>query len=230
MPPEIKTVRTDDLFGGLNDYERKHAPSELHVCGDLTLLDTPRVSVIGTRSPSPEGVKRTRQLCRDLVKEGVTIVSGLAKGVDRVAHETALELGGRTIAVIGTGIDVAYPRAHADLQRRIAERHLLVSQFPSGTPGKRTNFPQRNRTMALLSSATVIVEAGETSGTKSQGWEALRLARPLFITRSVADREDLSWPKEMIAYGGTVLTEVKQVLDVLPPASSEQDDVQAIAI
>lgn len=132
--------------------------------------------------------------------------SGLAEGIDTAAHTTAIESGGRTIAVLGPPLDQAYPASNRGLQERIAERDLLVSQFRSGAPVRQKNFPMRNRTMALLTDATVIVEAGEKSGTLHQGWEALRLGRTLFLMESVAADPRLCWPKEMIAYGAQVLS------------------------
>jgi DNA processing protein len=147
-------------------------------------------------------------------------VSGLARGIDTVAHSVAIEAGGRTLAVLGTPLDAVYPREDALLQRRIMAEHLAVSQFPPGELVRRTNCPRRNRTVALLSHATVIVEAGDGSGTLWQGWEALRLGRPLFIPRTVAELTDLRWPREMLKYGAEVLAAVKQVLNRLPPRLS----------
>lgn len=140
-----------------------------------------------------------------LVRHGITVVSGLAEGIDAVAHETAIAAGGRTIAVLGTSLDEAYPAANSDLLERIKREHLAVSQFPAGYGFKRENFPRRNRTMALISDATVIVEAGAKSGTRHQGWEALRLGRLVFIMENVAANEALSWPRELIGYGAQVL-------------------------
>jgi DNA processing protein len=115
--------------------------------------------------------------------------------------------GGRTIAVLGTPLDRAYPRENAELQDRIAREHLVVSQFPPGSPTRRWNFPFRNRLMALVSSFTVIVEAGDSSGALSQGWEALRLGRRLHLTRSVYDDAALRWPRDMERYGAQVLSD-----------------------
>lgn len=146
----------------------------------------------------------------------MVIVSGLAAGIDTAAHEETIKHGGRTIAVLGTPLDEAHPPANALLQRRLMEEHLVVSQFPAGHPTLRSNFPRRNRTMALLCHASVIVEAGESSGTLSQGWEALRLNRPLFILKSVFENAELTWPQEMVAYGAHVLQDVEQLFDELP--------------
>jgi DNA processing protein len=202
-----QTVTPEALIGTLNEVERKNAPRVLYIAGDVDLFSRgPRVSVVGTRHPSEDGFRRARRLTKALVEKKIIVVSGLADGIDTEAHVTAIEGGGRTIAVLGTGLDRSFPPENAPLLERIMKEHLAISQFQPGTPPKRTNFPQRNRTMALLSDATVIVEAGEGSGTLHQGWEALRLGRPLFLLESLAHRADLTWPAEMIRYGAQVLS------------------------
>lgn len=218
-PHDVVETTTEELLGPLNEVERKNAPTRLFLAGDRELLRTvPRVSVIGTRRPTPAGRKRAEILCRALVEQRVVVVSGLAEGIDAIAHRTAIDAGGRTIAVLGTPLDRAYPKANAPLQDEIAARHLAVSEFSSGTPTRKSNFPRRNRTMALISHATVIVEAGRTSGTVHQGWEALRLGRPLFLLESLAKSANLGWPQEMLDYGARVLRreEIDSLFEVLP--------------
>ena len=217
LPPDIVTLDTARVMGSLNDYERRHAPEHLYACGDLTLLQAPaRVAVVGSRKASLPGRKRVERLVSGLVDHGVVIVSGLAAGIDTAAHEETLKRGGRTIAVLGTPLDEVHPAANASLQERLMREHLVVTQFAIGHPTLRSNFPRRNRTMALLCDASVIVEAGESSGTLSQGWEALRLNRPLFILKSVFENTTLTWPAEMQEYGAQVLEDLDQILDVLP--------------
>lgn len=212
----------EQVLGPLNEVERKNAPHKLFLAGDVALLQHgPRVSVVGTRKPSAEAVARARALVAALVGRGMTVASGLAEGIDTVAHEEALANGGRTIAVIGTPLEQAYPMRNRDLQERLKKDQLVVSQFAPGTPLQKKNFPMRNRTMALLSDATVIVEAREKSGTLHQGWEALRLGRLLFLMESVARDAALSWPKEMIRYGAQVLSRenLDLVLEEMPELS-----------
>lgn len=216
-PPEVVVLDPARVMGGLNEYEKRHAPDQLFACGDTGLLRAPaRVAVVGSRKASLPGRKRVAKLVQALVEREVVIVSGLAAGIDTAAHEETLKCGGRTIAVLGTPLDEAHPAANARLQAVLMEHHLVVTQFPSGHPTLRSNFPRRNRTMALLCHASVIVEAGESSGTLSQGWEALRLNRPLFILRSVFENRDLTWPEEMRKYGAQVLEDAEQILDILP--------------
>ena len=214
--PAVPELPIEDALGPLNEFEKQHAPKRLFLQGDRALLRRVKVSIVGSRRPSEEGVKRAARLARELVGHNVVVVSGLALGIDVAAHRAAIDAGGRTIAVIGTPLDDVHPRAHRELQAEIARRHLVVSQFASGYPVLPRNFPMRNRTMALIVDASVIVEAGEGSGTLSQGWEALRLARPLFIMRSVVETSGLRWAAEMVDYGARVLTTPADLLERLP--------------
>jgi DNA processing protein len=172
--------------------------------------------MVGARDATRDGLRRAARLARILAEHGVIVVSGLARGIDTAAHRAAIAAGGSTIAVLGTPLDKAYPRDNAKLQRQIAERHLLVSQFPPGAATRPEHFTMRNRTMALVSDASVIVEAGDSSGSLVQGWETLRLARPLFFLKSIASRRDLTWPAKMAGYGAQPLAQPEELLDVLP--------------
>lgn len=220
--PEERTPR--DLLGPLNDVEEKYAPDRIYVRGDTSLLSRgPRVAVIGTRDVSEDGLARARRVAALIVKHKGVVVSGLAAGVDRSAHETAIARGGSTIAVIGTGFDRAYPMEHADLQETIARDHLLVTQFARGVPIEKGNFVRRNRLMALLSHASIIIEAKDSSGTLSQGWEMLRLGRSLFLLQSLVNNTDLSWPKEMLRYGAMVLSDPSELEEWLDQWSDIAD-------
>ena len=179
-------------------------PAELfYYQGSLDLIAAKSVAVVGTRKPSDDGIARTKKLVRSLLKDNFTIVSGLAQGIDTAAHTAAIEDGGQTIAVLGTPIHRAYPAANRTLQSQIAEHHLLLSQVPveryEAQPDVRQNrwfFPERNKTMSAISEATIIIEAGNTSGTLVQAREALRQGRKLFILNSCFERGDLSWPEK----------------------------------
>jgi DNA processing protein len=212
-----RALKASEALGPLNEVEDRYAPDTLYLRGDPTLLQgAPRVSIVGSRDASEEGMRRARKLAQLLAKETVTVVSGLAKGVDAAAHLGAMEAGGNTIAVLGTPLNRVYPREHAELQATIGRDHLLVSQFPEGHPITKKNFPRRNRVMALISHATVIVEAREGSGCLSQAWEAVRLGRPLFLMRSTLEIEGLSWPEGLLDYGAYVLDDIESLLPVLP--------------
>lgn len=215
-----KQLHPEDLLGTLNDLEEKYSPETLYIRGDEQLMHgTRRVSIVGSRKPSPEGAKRAKRLARLLVEQNTVIVSGLAEGIDSIAHRTAIDCGGRTIAVIGTPLERCYPAKNAPLQEEIAQHHLLVSQFAPGTKTFPSHFPERNRVMALLSHATVIVEASEKSGTRHQGWEAIRLGRPLYIAQSLIDAQLAPWIDEQLAYGAQPLNEetFQELLEQIPP-------------
>ena len=212
---EYSTVTPEQLIGPLNEVEEKNAPKELFVRGDTGLFLTgPSVSIVGSREASEKGLIRAAALSRMLVERGVNVVSGLAEGIDTAAHLSAIEHGGRTIAVIGTPVNEVYPKKNKELQELIAKEHLLVSQFRRGVPTRPSNFPMRNRTMALLSDATVIVEAKDKSGSLHQGWEAQRLGRPLFIMESAVQNDELDWPKEFLRYGAQILTKEPETVDL----------------
>jgi DNA processing protein len=211
------TLTPDELLGPLNDVERKFAPRQVFAAGPMDVpLPRPRVAIVGSRKPSSEGYNAATEIAKTLSKRGVVIVSGLATGIDTAAHKATIDAGGRTIAVLGTSLNNVYPKENSQLQNEIATNHLAVSQFPVGYPTRPENFVMRNRTMALISNASIIVEAGESSGSLHQGWEALRLGRPLFIWKSIFKVSSLTWPKQMMSYGALELDDPSRVLDVLP--------------
>ncbi len=203
-----QTVEPEMLLGQLNEVEKKFALSVLYYKGNLDHVRTfPTVSVIGARKASPEGILRTNKLVKKLVDKSIVIVSGLAEGIDTAAHTSCIKLGGKTIGVIGTPLDAYYPKQNKELQNEIATNHLLLSQFEFGNVVKPQNFPMRNKTMALISKATIIIEAKEKSGCLYQATEALRLGRELYITKSCVDDLSLTWPSKMLNSGAKVLTE-----------------------
>lgn len=158
------------------------------------------VAVVGTRSASAEGRSRARRLSRELTANGYPVVSGLARGIDATAHVSALEASGVTHAVLGTGIDHVFPAQHQDLARRIIEcgGSLLTQFFPTQGPARWT-FPLRNRVMSGLTMATVVVEGGETSGSRIQATRALEHGRPVFLMRSLVDSH--AWAQELVEEG-----------------------------
>ena len=215
-----------ELLGELNEVERKFAPKSLFVAGNADILNQrPRVSIVGIRKASTEGVLRAKKLARLVVERGGVVVSGLAMGIDTAAHTSAIAAKGFTVAVIGTPLNEVYPKENANLQRLIQENHLCISQFPVGYPTQPKNFPMRNRTMALISDATVIVEAADGSGSISQAWEALRLGRGLFISQSLVKNASLTWPQEVMAYGAEVLSDdsIEEFFDSLPTRISPME-------
>ncbi|MFC3692132.1 DNA-processing protein DprA [Chenggangzhangella methanolivorans] len=197
--------RFDVRVFGEADYPNKLRdatyPIELlYFQGNWDLVHSRSVAVVGTRKPSEDGIARARQLAKKLVADDFTVVSGLAEGIDTAAHQATIAAGGSTIAVIGTPLGHVYPKANRDLQSQIAKNHLVISQVPleryeaQNPKVNRFFFPERNKTMSAISEATIIVEAGETSGTLIQAREALKQGRKLFILNSCFERADLTWP------------------------------------
>ncbi len=217
VPRKFLTLTPEKLLGPLNDVEKKYAPQEIFAAGPMEIpLPRPRLAIVGSRKASITGLKAAADIAKTLSKRGVVIVSGLAEGVDTAAHTATIEERGRTIGVIGTSLDRVYPRENSKLQDEMMTNHLVISQFPIGYPTRPENFVMRNRTMALIANASIIVEADETSGSLHQGWEALRLGRPLFIWKSILNNPSLSWPKKMMGYGALELDDLEQVVDALP--------------
>ena len=201
----------------LNDVESKFAPERIFYSGSMGIpLSCPRVSIIGSRDAADDDALEARKITRKLVENRVIIVSGLARGIDAAAHNAAIEHSGKTIAVIGTPLDKTYPKEHIDLQEDIMKNHLAISQYPVGHSTTPKDFVLRNRTMALISDATVIVKAGESSGSLHQGWETLRIGRPLFIHKQATRNNNLMWPQKMIKYGAMMLEDPSDILENIP--------------
>lgn len=164
-------------------------PPFVFVSGRLTSADRRAIAVVGARVASEHGVWAAREIAEHLVDRGYTVVSGLAAGIDGAAHTAALARGGRTLAVIGTGLRRSYPPQHADLQRRIASECAVISQFWPDAPPSRRSFPMRNAVMSGLSLATIVVEASLTSGSRIQARLALEHGRPVFLLESLLGHE-----------------------------------------
>jgi DNA processing protein len=175
-------------------------PPLIFLAGRLQATDARAVAVVGARRATPAGVARARAIASHLAERGYTVASGLAAGIDTAAHMAALSSGGRTIAVIGTGLHRSYPPENAALQRAIAAQCAVVSQFWPDAPPTRRTFPLRNATMSGLSLATVIVEAAHTSGSRMQARLALEQGRPVFLLDSLLQQE---WAKAFARRPGT---------------------------
>lgn len=186
--------------------------------------DSRAIAVVGTRIATPEGTKRAYRLAKGLAAAGVTVISGLAKGIDSFAHLGALRAGGRTVAVVGTGIDRVYPAEHTALADSIvAAGCAIVSQFFPGHAPRKWTFPLRNVTMSGLSIATVVVEAGATSGAKMQAEAALRHGRAVFLPSSLVRAH--KWARQLVSEGiaGTAAVEISstdQLLDYIDLAAT----------
>lgn len=187
--------------------------------GNLELLRGKSLAIVGSRKASEEGLKRTRTIVRELVKNNITIASGLAEGIDTMAHLSALHYGGNTFAVIGTPINQYYPKKNKDLQDYLAKYFLVVSQVPfikyskQGIYGNRLFFPERNKTMSALTEGTIIVEAGETSGSLIQAKAAIDQGRKLFILESCFNNTKISWPSKFEKLGAIRVRNMNDIMD-----------------
>jgi DNA processing protein len=193
-------------------------PAVLFARGDPVLARGPGVAVIGSRKATPYGRDATRLLATGVARAGYVIISGLARGIDREAHEAALACGGRTVAVVGCGIDVVYPHGHEALQERIAVEGLLLSEFLPGEPPRGHNFPKRNRLIAALAQAVLVVEASATSGAIRTVDSALELGRDVFAVPGPIGRETSEGTNRLIQSGAKLIASVPDVLDELRTA------------
>jgi DNA processing protein len=195
--------------------------------GDSALLSQPAVAVVGARACSPYGAQVARRLGRELAAAGVVVVSGLARGVDGEAHRGALETQGHTVAVLGCGIDRDYPAAHAGLARAIAERSLLVSEYEPGVEPAPWRFPARNRIVAGLCAATVVVEAREQSGALITADFALEEGREVFAVPGEITSSLSAGTNGLLRLGATPLTTAEDVLESLGIAAPAEETVPA---
>jgi DNA processing protein len=191
-------------------------PERLYLRGQpADTLARPAVAVVGARSCSPYGAQVARELGRALGGAGVVVVSGLARGIDGEAHRGALAGGGLTLAVLGCGIDRDYPRSHAELARRIAESGLIVSEYPPGVEPAPWRFPARNRIIAALALATVVVEARERSGALITADFALELGRDVFAVPGEITSALSNGTNDLLRQGAAPLLSAEDVLAVL---------------
>jgi DNA processing protein len=190
-------------------------PPLLYVRGALKSEDTWAVAVVGTRRVSTYGRQVAEDIGSYLAANGVTVVSGLARGVDAIVHQAALRAGGRTIAVMGCGVDRIYPPEHAQLAEKIMASGALVSDYPMGTPPDASNFPPRNRIISGLSMATVVVEAGETSGALITAQFAIDQGREVFAVPGNILAPQSKGTNRLIVQGAHPMLSVRDLLDVL---------------
>jgi DNA processing protein len=207
----IREERYPDRLRALGQF----APPMLFCRGRAELFATRGIAVIGARDSTEYGDSVAELLSTELARRGVTVISGLARGIDGIAHESALRVGGATIGVLGCGIDVSYPPRNARLQHRIAEEGLLISEFAPGEPAYPKNFPQRNRLIALLGSGVLVVEAGVKSGTRKTVDWALNHNIEVFAVPGPIGRYESQGTNEIIQDGGHLVMSVRDVFEVL---------------
>lgn len=190
-------------------------PPLLYAKGELKWLNTPAIAVVGSRSASPQGERNAESFAQALAEQGYTIVSGLALGIDGAAHRGALKANGATIAVVGTGLDIVYPSRHRDLAHQIAERGLLLSEFPLGTPSRAHNFPRRNRIISGLASGCLVVEANIQSGSLITARLAAEQGREVFAIPGSIHAPLSKGCHQLIKQGAKLVDCIQDIVDEL---------------
>ncbi|HEX7714403.1 MAG TPA: DNA-processing protein DprA [Bacillota bacterium] len=190
-------------------------PPVLYVNGSFQYGDDIALAVVGTRTPSPLGAHHARELAYNLGKQGLTIVSGMARGIDAEGHRGAMAAGARTIAVLGCGLNIAYPPEHRELMDAIAQNGAVISEFPLGTEPLATNFPARNRIISGLSLGVVVVEAAQDSGSLITAGFALEQGREVFAMPGNIGNEGSRGPHKLIRQGAKLIEDYRDILSEL---------------
>jgi len=191
-------------------------PLVLYARGSVATLDLPAIAIVGTRHPSFYGLQMAEGLAGDLAERGIAVASGLARGIDGAAHRGCLASGGRTLAVLGSGIDVIYPREHRRLAEEIARAGLVLSEYPPGTPPAPRNFPVRNRIISGLALGTVVVEAREASGSLITARAALEQNREVFALPGNVTSPASVGPNYLIKEGAKLVQSWRDIVEELP--------------
>ncbi len=202
----------------------------LYIKGQLKPDDIQTVGIVGSRHPSHYGIEVTQRLTHQLVDAGYTIVSGMAKGVDAVAHRTAIELGGRTIAVWGSGLDCVYPPEHKDLAEQVLDQGVLMSQFPLGTQAQSFTFPARNKIIAGLSRVVIVTEARAKSGSLLTAEAGLRYGRQVGAVPGSIHYLGSVGPHQLIQNGARLVVDAADIVDTMVAANAPQHQNHPTAI
>jgi DNA processing protein len=192
-------------------------PPILFITGDANVLLQPQLAVVGSRNATPVGLKNTNSFCYDLASKNLVITSGMALGVDGKAHQAAIEAGGQTIAVMGTGLDSVYPAKHKELAHQIAQNGALVSEFPTGTKPHAHNFPRRNRIICGLSLGTLVIEAGMQSGTLITARQTMEINRPVMAIPGSIHSPMAKGCHALIKQGAKLVESAGEILEELTP-------------
>ncbi len=190
-------------------------PITIFAKGDISLLNSKSIAIVGSREPSKYGIYVAEKFSKELSKEGITIVSGLARGIDTFAHVGALSSFGKTIAVLGSGIDIVYPKENAKYYREISEKGLIISEYIVGTAPESKNFPQRNRIISGLSDGVLVVEARKNSGTMITTDFALEQGKELYVIPGNITSNLSAGTNNLIKEGAKLITDVYEILEDL---------------
>jgi DNA processing protein len=207
-------------------------PRVLWAIGDVATLRAPVIAIVGTRKATTYGERATREIAGALARAGACIVSGMARGIDGFAHLAALEAHGRTVAVLGTGVDIAYPAGHRPLHARIREQGLLLSEETPGAQAGPGSFPRRNRIIAALASVTIVVEAGVKSGAINTAAHALEIGRTVAAVPGPIDAPQSAGANSLLRDGATVIADVADALQLAgltPPIRRPDPEIATAA-
>ncbi len=196
-------------------------PAALFVAGDPIVLWQPQIAVIGSRNPSAGGRDNALDFATELARQGLTVTSGMASGIDSIAHGAALDAGCQTVAVTGTGLDIVYPASSRDLASVIRRKGALVSEFPPGTPARRKNFPSRNRVISGLSLGVLVIEAGLNSGTLITARMAGNQGREVFALPGSIHNPMSKGCHRLIREGARLVETVAQIMEELAPMAGQ---------
>ena len=213
----MTTIGISDLRYPVSLRNIADPPPLLYVDGELEPVDAQAVAIVGSRRATPYGIRVARMLAGELSRLGFTIVSGMARGIDRAAHEIALAAGGRTLAVLGCGLDVVYPPDHAQLRAQIAEAGAVLTEFPLGSPPLAAHFPRRNRILSGLSLGVVVVEAAEGSGSLITAKLAAEQGREVFAVPGPIDAPTSRGTHGLLKLGAKLTETVDDILEELLP-------------
>ncbi len=191
-------------------------PALLYVRGDASILNAPNISIVGTRRPTVYGTQVAERMGRELAKRGLVIVSGLARGVDALAHAGTTAVGGRAIGVLGTGIDVCYPKENKKLFEKVLEKGAIISELPTGSHPAPENFPVRNRIIAGMPLGVLIVEGKQYSGSLITARLAMEFEREVFGVPGNVTQEMSFAPNQLIKQGAKLVTSAEDVIEELP--------------
>ncbi len=216
-PPQL-----EDLKSGM--------PRQLFFIGDPSHMRPHTVAIVGTRNATSYGLRVTRSLASAFARSGVSVVSGMARGIDAAAHRAAIESGGRTVAVLGTGVDVPYPRGHRELHRMIAEKGCVVSEYPPGSAAFKGTFPKRNRIIAALAPVTIVVEAGHKSGALITARHARALERAVACVPGPIDSPQSAGSNHLLRDGASVIASVADALAMVGIASPDEQEPDHLSV
>ena len=215
MGHTIRTIRIDDADYPAHLRSIGNAPQLLYYIGDISLISTPLIGIVGTRRSSPYGRWAAKEIAAAVARCGIPVVSGMAEGIDSAAHWGCLGAGAPTVAVLGTGIDVPYPGSNTKLYSEIAQKGLILSEYPPGAIGWKSNFPERNRIISGLSKSVVVVEGALKSGSMITARLALEQGRDVFAVPGNINQPNSVGVNKLIADGAVPILSIEDAAAAL---------------